>query len=103
MLLKPLECPGCFPAPRGPEIRYTWPIATSSKFENHSHYVPPSLPCLFPVEVWCRLQWKDTEPLDGAGQVHLLGKGSKARAVRISTTTLERFESLCRGAPEDRL
>ena len=53
------------------------------------------------VSELCRLQWKDIEPLDGAGQVHLLGKGSKPRTVRISTTTLELFESLGRGAPED--
>ena len=49
MLLKPLERPGCFPAPRGPEIRHTWLIATSSKFENDSHYESPSLPCLVPT------------------------------------------------------
>ena len=53
------------------------------------------------VSELCRLQWKDIEPLDGAGQVHLLGKGSKPRTVRISTTTLELFESLGRGGPED--
>ena len=29
------------------------------------------------VSELCRLQWKDIEPLEGAGQVHLLGKGSK--------------------------
>ena len=53
------------------------------------------------VSELCRLQWKDIEPLEGAGQVHLLGKGSKPRTVPISTTTLELFESLGRGAPED--
>ena len=53
------------------------------------------------VSELCRLQWKDIEPLEGAGQVHLLGKGSKPRTVRISTTTLELFEALGRGAPED--
>ena len=53
------------------------------------------------VSELCRLQWKDIEPLEGAGQVHLLGKGSEPRTVRISTTTLELFESLGRGAPED--
>tara|TARA_Y200000002_G_scaffold121279_1_gene99511 strand:- start:443 stop:1399 length:957 start_codon:yes stop_codon:yes gene_type:complete len=53
------------------------------------------------VSELCRLQWKDIEPLDGAGQVHLLGKGSKPRTVRISSTTLELFESLGRGEPGD--
>ena len=42
----------------------------------------------------------DAEQLDVAGKVHLLGKGSKTRTVRISTTTLERFESLGHVAPE---
>ena len=53
------------------------------------------------VSELCRLQWKVIEPLDGAGQVHLLGKGSKLRTLCISTTTLELFESLDRGSPED--
>jgi site-specific recombinase XerD len=53
------------------------------------------------VSELCRLQWKDIEPLDNAGQVHLLGKGSKPRTVCISATTLELFESLGRGKPEE--
>ena len=55
------------------------------------------------VSELCRLQWKDIEPLEGAGQVHLLGKGSKPRTVRISTTTLELFESLGLSATKTRL
>lgn len=53
------------------------------------------------VSELCRLQWKDIEPLEGAGKVHLLGKGSKPRTIRISTTTLELFELLGHGASED--
>ena len=53
------------------------------------------------VSELCRLQWKDIELLEGAGKVHLLGKGSKPRTIRISTTTLELFELLGRGASED--
>jgi len=44
-----------------------------------------------------RLRWQDIEAVENGGQVHLLGKGSKARTVRISTATLELFESLGRG------
>ena len=47
-----------------------------------------------------RLRWKDIEPLDEGGQVHLLGKGSKNRVVRVSPDTLKLFESLGRGEPE---
>ena len=47
------------------------------------------------------MQWKDIEPLEGAGQVHLLGKGSKPRTIRVSTDTLKLFESLGRGEPGD--
>ena len=43
----------------------------------------------------------NAEPLAVAGKVHLLGMGSKTHMVRISTTTLERFEPLGHGAPED--
>jgi len=48
-----------------------------------------------------RLRWQDIEPLNSGGQVHLLGKGSKPRTIRVSTGTLEIFESLGRGEPED--
>ncbi len=48
-----------------------------------------------------RLRWKDIEPLDDGGQIHLLGKGSKPRTVRVSTETLELFESLGRCEPEE--
>lgn len=41
------------------------------------------------------LKWGDIESLDdGFGQVHLLGKGSKRRTVRISADTLALFNSL---------
>ena len=53
------------------------------------------------VSELCRLRWKEIEPQDGAGQVCLLGKGNKLRTVLISTTTLELFESLGRGNPEE--
>ena len=46
-----------------------------------------------------RLRWQDIEPLDDGGQVHLLGKGAKARTVRISAATLQLIESLGRGEP----
>lgn len=50
------------------------------------------------VSELCRLRWQDVEALpDGAGQVHLFGKGSKPRTVRISAETLALFESLGRG------
>ena len=44
-----------------------------------------------------RLKWGDIEAVEGGGQVHLLGKGNKARTVRISSETLELMESLGRG------
>ena len=54
------------------------------------------------VSELCRLRWKDIEPLDNAGQVHLLGKGSKPRTIRVSSDTLKLFESLGRGEPGGR-
>jgi site-specific recombinase XerD len=48
-----------------------------------------------------RLRWQDIEALEDGGQVHLLGKGSKARTVRISAGTLKLIEALGRGEPED--
>jgi len=48
----------------------------------------------------CGLCWQDIERLDEVGQVHLLGKGSKPRTIRVSTGTLEIFESLGRSEPE---
>ena len=53
------------------------------------------------VSELARLRWCDVEAIDGGGQVHLLGKGSKARTVRISPTTLELFEALGRGAADE--
>ena len=44
-----------------------------------------------------RLQWGDVERLSHGGQVHLLGKGSKSRVVRVSGDTVALFESLGRG------
>ena len=43
------------------------------------------------------IRWKDIEALDDGGQIHLFGKGSKARTVRVSSDTLELFQSLGRG------
>lgn len=43
-----------------------------------------------------QLRWRDIEAVDGGGVVHLVGKGSKARSVRISSDTLALFESLGR-------
>ena len=49
------------------------------------------------------LRWGDIETLDGGdGQVHLIGKGSKARTVRVSNLTLALFMDLKpEGAGED--
>lgn len=52
------------------------------------------------VSELARLRWQDLEAVEGGGQVHLLGKGSKARVVRVSAETLALFESLGRGAPD---
>ena len=43
------------------------------------------------------IRWKDIEVLSDGGQIHLLGKGRKARTVRVSSDTLELFQSLGRG------
>ena len=44
-----------------------------------------------------QLRWGDIEVLSGGGaQVHLVGKGSKARTIRVSGGTLSLFESLGR-------
>lgn len=48
-----------------------------------------------------RLKWDDVERLNNDGQVHLLGKGSKLRVVRVSCDTVTLFESLGRDAPHD--
>ena len=47
-------------------------------------------------EIAC-IKWKDIEVLSDSGQIHLFGKGSKARTVRVSSETLELFQSLGRG------
>ena len=49
------------------------------------------------VSEMAAIRWKDIEPLDGGGQIHLLGKGSKSRTVRISSDSLALFEQLGRG------
>ena len=46
------------------------------------------------------IRGKDIEALDDGGQIHLLGKGSKRRTVRISPATLGLFQGLCRGSDE---
>ena len=44
-----------------------------------------------------QLRWGDIEVLSSGGaQVHLVGKGSKARTIRVSSETLSLFESLGR-------
>ena len=53
------------------------------------------------VSELARLRWCDVEAVDGGGQVHLLGKGSKARTVRISADTLTLLETLGRSAADD--
>ena len=47
------------------------------------------------------IRWRDIEVLDGGGQIHLLGKGSKRRTVRISPATLDLFQGLGRGSDEE--
>ena len=43
------------------------------------------------------IRWGDVEGLSDGGQIHLFGKGSKSRVVRVSSSTLALFESLGRG------
>ena len=47
------------------------------------------------------IRWKDIEALDDGGQIHLFGKGSKRRTVRVSPATLGLFQELGRGDAED--
>ena len=47
------------------------------------------------------IRWKDIEALDDGGQIHLLGKGSKRRTVRVSPATLGLFQGLGRGSDEE--
>ena len=49
------------------------------------------------VSEMAAIRWKHIEPIDGGGQIHLIGKGSKSRAVRISSDSLALFEQLGRG------
>ena len=46
------------------------------------------------------IRWQDIEVLDDGGQIHLFGKGSKRRVVRVSSDTLALFEGLGRGEAE---
>ena len=50
-----------------------------------------------------RLKWEDVERLSDGGQIHLFGKGSKSRVVRVSGDTLALFESLGRGEDDSYL
>ena len=43
------------------------------------------------------IKWQDIEVLSDGGQIHLFGKGSKARTVRVSSDTLQLFHALGRG------
>tara|TARA_Y100000385_G_scaffold187361_1_gene193660 strand:- start:47 stop:607 length:561 start_codon:yes stop_codon:yes gene_type:complete len=52
------------------------------------------------VSELCRLCWQDIERLEEGGNIQLLGKGNKPRTIRVSSATLELFESLGRGEPE---
>ena len=47
------------------------------------------------------IRWRDIEALDGGGQIHLFGKGSKRRTVRVSPATLGLFQGLGRGSDEE--
>ena len=47
------------------------------------------------------LRWKDIEALDDGGQIHLFGKGSKRRTIRVSPATIGLFQELGRGDAED--
>ena len=47
------------------------------------------------------IRWKDIEALDDGGQIHLFGKGSKRRTVRVSPATLDLFQGLGRGSDEE--
>ncbi|QNJ32766.1 putative integrase/recombinase domain protein [Synechococcus sp. PROS-9-1] len=52
------------------------------------------------VSELCRLCWQDIERLEEGGNIRLLGKGNKPRTIRVSSATLDLFESLGRGEPE---
>ena len=52
------------------------------------------------VSELARLRWCDVEATNSAGQVHLLGRGTKARTIKISANTLHLFETLGRGNPQ---
>lgn len=52
------------------------------------------------VSELARLRWQDVEALEDGGQIHLFGKGSKPRTVKISAATLALFEGLGRAEPE---
>lgn len=77
------------------------PAATSTTARRYCVMVKGSYLLGCRVSELCRLRWKDVEPLAEGGNVRLLGKGSKPRTIRVSTATLELFESLGRGKPED--
>ena len=46
------------------------------------------------------LNWRDVQPHDDAGQVTVLGKGGKTRAILLSVTTWRELASL-RAGPDD--
>ena len=71
-------------------------IAARDYFMVRGSYL---LKCL--VSELCLLRWEDIEPLDEAGNVRLLGKGSKPCTIRVSSYTLKLFEYLGRGEPGD--
>ena len=48
------------------------------------------------VSELAQLKWADIQRLADGGQIHLLGKGAKARTVRVSAATVDLFESLSR-------
>ena len=52
------------------------------------------------VSELCRLCWQDIERLEEGGNIRLLGKGNKPRTIRVSSATLDLFESLGRGEPD---
>jgi site-specific recombinase XerD len=97
------------PARATAKIRYRWAaiphrlsssgkagIATGCDYESlHGAYL---IGCH--VSELARLSWHDVEAIEGVGQVRLLGKGSKARTVRISADILTLLETLGRSAAD---
>ena len=76
---------------------YFWLSEVGSKSSGNYILIKGSYLLGCRVSEIAAIKWGDIESLDGGGQVHLLGKGGKARTVRISGDTLALFERLGRG------